>query len=87
MIGQKISSVGATSRAKTRTSGDHRKKKQSRLGAQIKAVMSTEMQTEEKTTNASSRIENSQNLSISTSKKVGKDTWISLSKVVVPASG
>jgi hypothetical protein len=49
--------------------------------------MRTEMQTEEKTTNASSKIENSQNLSICSSNKVGNDTWISLSKVVIPAPG
>ena len=84
-MGQTISSVGATSRARTRPAVDQRRKKQSRLGAQIKAVMRTEMQTDEKTTNVSSRIDDSQNPSICASNKVGKDTWISLSKVEIPA--
>jgi hypothetical protein len=77
-MGQTISSVGAATSASTRTAGDQRRKKQSRLGAQIKAVTRTEIQTEQKNTSASSTIENSQNLSISSSNKVGKNTWISV---------
>lgn len=77
-MGQTISSVGAATSASTRTAGDQRKKKQSRFGAQIKAVTRTEIQTEQKNTSASSTIENSQNLSISSSNKVGKNTWISV---------
>lgn len=84
-MGQIINNVGATSRARARAAGDHRRKKQFRLGAQIKTVIRPLMQTDVKTISASSRIESSQTPSIFASNKEGEDTWINVIKVVISA--